>query len=231
MWRAVVDFSKAFEDFVLPPCCLLCDARLMDGSELVCRPCWERLPELPSQMAPPFSVSQIQGLPAHFSQHRAPWAYDGKVEELIQHFKYHGKRSLARALAGKMAEVLAADGAYRSADMLVPVPLHRVKQRERGYNQSWLLCEEIARLTGVEAREDVLRRVKNTKSQAHLDALERVHNVADAFAVVKPMAVQGRVVIVVDDVLTTGSTVDSCARVLREANAQEVLVLTAARAL
>jgi len=130
-----------------------------------------------------------------------------------------------------MAEVLAADGAYRSADMLVPVPLHRVKQRERGYNQSWLLCEEIARLTGVEAREDVLRRVKNTKSQAHLDALERVHNVADAFAVVKPMAVQGRVVIVVDDVLTTGSTVDSCARVLREANAQEVLVLTAARAL
>lgn len=106
------------------------------------------------------------------------------------------------------------------------MPLHFSRKRERGYNQSRILAEEISKTVSVPLREKVLVRKKRTEDQTHLSVEERERNVKDAFAVTTNSSLQGRRVILVDDVMTTGATLKECARVLRQAGAREVVGVT-----
>jgi ComF family protein len=155
-------------------------------------------------------------------------AYDGALRDIIQALKYGGRRSVARPLARLMArhgsEVL------RGADCLVPVPLHRSRQRVRGFNQA----AEIARGIGLPVVHALVR-ARPTASQTDLPAARRHANVRHAFRAARrrflrrPSDVHGRCVVLVDDVCTTGATLEACARALRAAGAREVRALTAAR--
>lgn len=148
--------------------------------------------------------------------------YNGSLRDIVHALKYDGRRSLARTLGGLMrvhgAEVLA------GADAVVPVPLHRSRQRARGFNQAY----ELARQLGMPVCH-ALRRVRATASQTDLPAGRRHANVRNAFALARRIDVRGRCLVLVDDVSTTGATLEACARVLREAGAREVRALTAAR--
>jgi ComF family protein len=136
-------------------------------------------------------------------------------------------------VASRLAHALLEDPAVRrlvaTSDVLVPVPLHPRRLRERGFNQSALLASEIGRLTGRPALAEALVRRRDTAPQAGLSASERRKNVSDAFAVRRRGSVAGRVVTVIDDVFTTGATAYACARVLRAAGAREVRLVTVAR--
>jgi ComF family protein len=118
---------------------------------------------------------------------------------------------------------------HSDADVVLPVPLHPVRERERGFNQAWLLADALARSWRIPTHRRALIRVRQTETQTHLDREERMANLRGAFAVRRPDAVAGRRVLLMDDVLTTGSTASECARILREAGARSVLVLTLAR--
>jgi ComF family protein len=146
--------------------------------------------------------------------------YDGVLREIIHALKYDGRRSVAPGLSALMkrqgVRVLA------GADCVVPVPLHPARERERGFNQA----DDLARGLGLPVAR-VLRRVKSTMPQVDLSADARKTNVGDAFAA-QARAVP-RVVVLIDDVTTTGATLDACVRVLRAAGAREVRRLTAAR--
>jgi ComF family protein len=148
---------------------------------------------------------------------------------VLHEFKYGGRRRASGRLAQALLEDPAARALVGSSDLLVPVPLHPRRLRERGFNQSAVLADEIARRTGCPVCPDALVRRTDTVPQAGLTAAARRRNVRDAFAVRRKAAVAGRTVTLVDDVLTTGATAFACARRLREAGATEVRLLTVAR--
>ena len=152
--------------------------------------------------------------------------YDGSLRRLIQVFKYSGVRTLARPLAEMLARALPRDARY---DVIVPMPMHWWRQMKRGFNQADLLARELSRKTGVPLRSAV-RRVKRTPPQAGLTSAKRRANVSAAFRISDRAAVEGRRVLLIDDVLTTGATAGVCASALKRAGAASVTVLTVARA-
>ncbi len=137
---------------------------------------------------------------------------------------------LRHTLADWLAEALDDPRiAGRSFDALVPVPLHHVRRREREFNQAEVLAELVAHKAGKPVW-DALRRIRSTPTQTRLDRAERMENLSGAFVVRKPVQVRGRHLLLVDDVFTTGSTVEECSRVLLKAGAASVRVITVARA-
>jgi ComF family protein len=159
---------------------------------------------------------------------RAPGVYEGALRDIVHAFKYTARRSLARPLAALIARRCAS--ALDGADALVPVPLHWSRRWSRGFNQADLL----ARALGIVVVR-ALRRTRPTQPQMSLQATGRRGNVAGAFALVpawrRRHALAGRVLVLVDDVCTTGTTLDECARVLKDAGAAEVRAVTVARTL
>jgi competence protein ComFC len=155
--------------------------------------------------------------------------YDGPLRAAIHELKYRGRRRVA----GRLAETLLAEPRTRALlspeVVIVPVPLHPRRRRERGFNQAELLAAELGRRLGLPVRPTALVRRLDTPSQTGLSAADRRKNVKDAFAVRRRAQVAGRVVVLVDDVVTTGATVHACARALQQAGACEVRCLSAAR--
>jgi len=153
--------------------------------------------------------------------------FEGALRKAIHAFKY----SYVRELAGPLGDLLIGfwemwDG---HADIIVPVPLHRRRQRERGYNQAGLLARRLGLATGVSVWDDVLERKRHTISQTGLGGQARRENVRGAFACLDS-SVQDKRVLLIDDVCTTGATLEACSTVLKEAGARTVWALTVARA-
>lgn len=169
-----------------------------------------------------------------FEQARSFGWYEGVLGDLIRRFKYDSWHPLALPLARCLhtaSQRFAAPGAAAvKFDLLLPVPLHRTRQRSRGYNQAQLLAEQLAKLTRVPLAARNCVRVRDTKPQTGLRGAERRKNVRGAFAVNKPEQVKGASILLIDDVLTTGATLDACAVALRRAGAETVRALTLARA-
>jgi ComF family protein len=152
--------------------------------------------------------------------------FDGHIRHAIHALKYRRVAALAEPLGDALARFWLAAPAPISA--IVPVPLHPARQRERGYNQAELLARRVSRATGAPLRANGLRRTRATAVQMTLHAAERKANVADAFAA-EPAVVRGADVLLVDDVCTTGATLDACAVVLKAAGAGAVFGLALAR--
>jgi ComF family protein len=161
-----------------------------------------------------------------FTYARSAGLYEGALREAVHAFKFAGKTALARVLA-ELTIDQCGEALPVAPDVVVPVPLHRSRQRERGFNQSALLAARIARGLAVPCSPRLLRRRRPTRAQSDLSASERRANVRGAF--VASGGVAGRHVLVVDDVLTTGATVSECAHALLGAGAVTVGVLTVAR--
>lgn len=152
--------------------------------------------------------------------------YEGPLEKAIQRFKYEGRRPLVKPLASLLLDRLAVDGP--SGELVTWVPLHPRRQRERGYNQSELLAREVASRIGFSNFPGHLVRTRDTRAQVGLDRRRRLVNVAGAFAW-KGADLQRRSVLLIDDVATTGATLEACAAALRAAGAGVVTGLTIAR--
>jgi len=152
--------------------------------------------------------------------------YEGRLRELIHLFKYGGMRPLDRVLGAWLAS---AYPRLEHFDALVPMPLHWWKRMQRGFNQSDLLVRELSRRVGVPTL-NAARRRRRTAVQARLTPAQRRDNVRGAFDVPSPERVRGLSLLLVDDVMTTGSTVNACAKALKQAGAARVCVLTVARA-
>ncbi len=153
----------------------------------------------------------------------------GEVRELLHRFKYNNERYLRRLLGAWLAEALDDDRlADVEPDVLVPVPLHPAREREREFNQAEELARWVTRLRGVPTA-NLLRRRRYTVTQTQFDRTRRMRNLRDAFEVRHNGSVADKHILLVDDILTTGSTLDECARVLVEAGAASVNAITVAR--
>ncbi len=168
--------------------------------------------------------------PPSFDVARAGFLYEGHCRELIHAFKYQNKIHLRRPLALLVLESLSEFIVSHRPDLVLPVPLHKRRLRRRGFNQAVLLGELLAREFHLPFERRALQRVRWTEPQISLSADERRENVKGAFSVTDCVVVAGKRVMIVDDVLTTGSTVEECSRMLKRAGATEVMVVTVARA-
>ena len=239
----IADVARAAADavlsVVLAPSCAACDRPLEQPTRgPVCEACWRSIlsltPPLCDRCGDPLPAWRAISVPlalcprcrrtrAAVDRGRAVGAYDGALRSIVHALKYEGRRSLARPLGALMrrrgAEIL--DG----AGCAIPVPLHAARRRERGFNQATDLARHIG-LPVVAA----LQRVRATSTQTGLPAAQRHRNVRDAFATTAAVTrLVGATVVLVDDVSTTGATLEACARVLKEAGVREVRALTAAR--
>ncbi len=155
--------------------------------------------------------------------------YTAELSGLIQGLKFQGRRNLATLLAPLLAETFFDTWSRTDFDAVVPVPLHSKRKRERGYNQSELLAHLLARQIALPC-DHALLRVRSTLPQVGLTDSQRLDNVQNAFRCIKPQRISGRRILLIDDVMTTGATVESAARALLEGGALRVSVLTVARA-
>ena len=158
---------------------------------------------------------------------RSPFRFDGAIRQAIHELKYRNLRALAVLLAQLLDDYLASSPV--PGEVLVPVPLHQKRLRERGYNQSRLLAQELGKLTNLPVVDDCLIRQRHAPPQARTPTVdERRSNVADAFSC-RDRRLQDKQVLLIDDVSTSGATLDACARVLKEAGATSVWGLVLAR--
>lgn len=169
--------------------------------------------------------------PPAFAYARAAARYGDVMRDTLHAFKFGGRRAMAAPLGDLVAEMGPAALPVALVDVLIPVPLHPRRERDRGFNQALLLARRIGRRWHVPVRADVLVRVVNTISQTELDAGARRSNVHGAFALRRPDVVAGRHVLIIDDIMTTGATAGECATRLRQGGAATVGVLTVARVL
>lgn len=226
-------------DIALPTLCVSC-REPVDG-EGVCAACWAKLSFIEPPYCPrlgiPFvydpgpdmlSMEAIASPPA-YHRARAAVRYDDVARTLVHSLKYQDRTDLAPAMGRWMAR--AGRPLLTEADMLVPVPLHWRRAWRRRYNQSGALAKVIARQSGVTVNADVLRRVRATEQQIGLSRAQRAANVQGAFQVSadRQSEVQGRKIVLIDDVLTSGATLDACARALLRAKAAQVDALVFAR--
>ncbi len=228
---------------VFPTPCRLCGQALRDDPiPFFCQPCWSRitpirLPTCPRCACPFPSPHALSHSPGHLcgrcrqnppAYHRAqtPYAYQSPLKEAIGLLKYHGKTQLALPLAQLIA--LAGDPPT-DIDAILAVPLHPQRLREREFNQSLLLARHLGRQWHLPVPANPLRRTKLTQPQTSLTRRERLKNLRRCFAVTHPSLIAGKNLLLVDDVFTTGTTVNECAKTLLKAGAKAVYVCTLAR--
>ena len=206
------------------PLCAACRDRVLSMPDPVCAVCGTHLPDGGEH------CRRCRKEDFAFSAVRSFGPYDGPLRDLIRRFKYGGKDRLARTLAGLLKSAWDSYPEIRSAEVLAYVPLHHAAERERGYNQSRLLAKELAELLpGMPLADGAVRKVRNTASQTRLTREERAENLSSAFAVEDAGPFKGKNVLIVDDVCTTGSTLNELAKTLRRAGARRVFGLTLAR--
>ena len=197
------------ESFALPQRCPACGSET-DADRVPCPACAAAIPRLgvPLCMRCLAAGAEPAGCGRH-PGHRAwaAWIYEERAASAVHAFKYHGRTRLAKELSAPIAESLPA--AYRP-DLIVEVPLHSARSRERGYNQAALLADALAERLGCPRLPEALLRQRPTRPQARLGPGARRANLAGAIRVRAPERLEGREVLVVDDVITTGSTMEAC---------------------
>ena len=229
MRKALSQILDPVIDLLFPLSCVVCKRE----GRFLCEGCETTLPRLES---PHCSICANPGgapvcawcaaIPPAFDGIRAPYLLDGPITEMVYGLKYRNLRSWAPGMGRLMATHI--ESSPDSADLLVPVPLHRRRERDRGYNQSELLAREVSELTAIPLEPEVLSRTRDTPPQISMTSQEdRRRNMEGAFACTA--SVGGRRVLLVDDVVTTGATMSACARELKAAGAASVWGLALAR--
>lgn len=212
-------FLNKVINIIYPPKCIFCQKLLRyDTSIYICNSCYEKLPFLTMEIMPVFTStkrSYCDGVVSVFE-------YTGVVKESLIRFKFYNEPSYYRTYARLIDERLNKLSGMNDYQLVMSVPLHKHREFFRGYNQAYLISRELSYRLKLRECSGIFRRNRHTETQSLLDKQKRGQNVRGAFTVTKPEKVAGKSILLVDDILTTGSTLEECSRVLKVAGAARV---------
>ncbi len=221
-------------DFIFPPLCFSCSARLTDTESRLCDSCWQSIEHVHADDETVRILRERFSAEGFIDEFYSCYYFEesGVFQHLVHSLKYNAMTLFGIELGRRIGVMLKENIDVQSIDGIVPIPLHKLKQRERGYNQSEFICEGISAVIRRPVVSTLVKRSKNTVSQTHLTADERKNNVGDAFDIQpqKRDTLKEKTFLVVDDVITTGSTIQSLAKLLKDAGAAKVIAASAALA-
>lgn len=217
--------SELLNDFLslaFPAICEACHSPLVKGEELLCTACLVSLPRLSKQQVE--EVENRMRLRVKI-EHLAVWlkfSKGGVTQEILHALKYQDRPQLAYRTGKHFAHLLRGEPVSKHVELIIPVPLHRRKRIQRGYNQTEAIAKGISESLNIPAEFDALVRATHTSSQTRKSRFERWRNVDEVFQVKNPDLVKGKRILIVDDVVTTGSTIEASANALLEAGCLSV---------
>lgn len=230
--------KNALSDLFFPPICPFCDSSDVDSAESLCPDCAESISEvkepfcrqcglpLPDDSAVDrLYCGRCLVLPPAYGRARYGVRYKGRLQEGLQRFKYGGALHASNALADLLVGAFHKHYKQDEFDLILPVPIHRKKLRERGFNQVIVLAEKLSSRVGIPINRTCLKKSIDTAPQASLTRRERLANLRGSFRVTRPETVKDLRVLLVDDVATTGSTINEVARTISRAGAASVEAL------
>jgi len=222
MTHFLSDLSKGVLSIIYPALCEICQEKIdtETGYDSLCKDCINKIKTLEPAPRP------------KCSNNINVWAvcgYEGVAKDCIHLFKYNNRLNLSRPLAGLMSSFTDKNLADKKFDVIIPVPLHKTKMRERGFNQAELLARRLAKNTNCPLCTDAIKRIKPTISQTGLSKTKRFTNIRGAFKITDNNAVGGKNILLIDDVFTTGSTINEAAKTLLKSGAKSVEALVLAR--
>ena len=217
-----------FIDLVFPNCCPGCDQPLVSGEEHLCTSCELDLPVYPANE----NINQYFAGRLELEEARAfiKFYTAGIAQKLLHHIKYQGDQDLGEHLGKMFMHHLIAKSVYSNVEVIVPVPLHKSKFRARGYNQSEILARGMADVLGVAVDSGSVKRFRKSETQTRKNRAERWQNVSGIFEVTND-SLQGKHVLLVDDVITTGATLEACGEIILSAGAASLSVAALAAAM
>lgn len=211
------DIFHFLADLFFPARCIVCD-NLLKTKNTICNDCDKEIIWVKSDFFNPKLEREW------FDRGHSLAIFDGKWQKVLHNLKYNKRTDLVVELGKRLSARI--DYEY---DLILPIPLHKSRLRERGYNQSALVAKRLSKESGIDVRFDLLEKVAETRPQVGLSLEERLKNVKESFAVQRPELVKDRDILLVDDVMTTGATVNECSRILKKCGASRVDVITIAR--
>jgi len=228
-------------DYIYPPRCLICSDLILTNNGF-CAPCWSKLNFITQpyceiccfEFSLDYSIGNNKCIrcidnPPNYDYARSLLRFDENSKKIIHTLKYYDRTFVANHCARMMMSRFKED--ILSADIIMPVPMNKWKRLSRLYNHSQILAEEIAKLSAKEITSDVLIKSKNTRSQTGLARKYRLDNLSGSLSINYPQKIRRKRILLIDDVMTTGSTVNLCAGQLKKAGAKSVIVLCIARTL
>jgi ComF family protein len=245
-WKWLMHAGNALTSVFFPAGCRICEQLLMRSSRVpICEECWASVQRLSGKQCVVCGLN-LEGLTADegnelvcplcrektygFDRARSYGLYQGELVRAILLLKFEQMAPMGEKFAGWLEELVRREPELLEADVVVPVPLHRQREKERGYNQAAMIAKPLAKRLKLPYQAALLVRTRPRPNKHILNEEERWASVRGAFATRRGSQVDKRRVLLVDDVLTTGATLDACARALREAGAKSVIGLTVARA-
>lgn len=205
---------------LFPNLCNACNIGLVNGEKAICLHCLNSLPYTDFHLNPnnPLAKQLWLRFPFNAAMAMLYFKKGGKVQQLIHNLKYQGKTEVGHFLGKLLAQRLIQQPAYQHIDCIIPIPLHKKKEKQRGYNQCQYIAEGIAEVSQQKIMLNNLVRQQITDTQTRKSRFKRYENMTQAFQVLQPKALHHRNVLLIDDVMTTGATIEACAQVLWQSN-------------
>lgn len=216
-------------EIIFPDTCNTCNKRIFQKSDLFCVTCMNEMEYTHiKNFSDNIVLDKFKGLlPINNAFSMLFVSKSNLTSQILYQIKYDGNTHLAENMGVSLGERLK-NSVFSNADLLIPIPLHKAKKVLRGYNQSEVLANGIASVLPIQVETESVIRTKHTSSQTFLSKEARQENVKDVFEVVKPALIQNKKIILLDDVITTGATIETCAKELLKAGANEVILLSLA---
>ena len=212
---------KEIEKILFPPCCLICGKW---NTNILCKECKKEIYEK--------AIFQIEEKDSnyYFEKHIYIFQYEGKIRSHILDYKFKDKSYLYKIFSEIVTKNKKICGILKKYDIIIPVPIHTKRKRQRGYNQSELIARKIAKSEqNLKYENKVLQKEKHTVPQSSLSKEQRKQNVQNVYKLVNQEKIRNKKIILFDDIYTTGSTANACAKLLKENGAKEIIVLTIAK--